>query len=147
MRRALFAFGALCVLYKRKCLLDEVVALAELVDCVVDQIACHVVEAVREIVQLLGVMPVVIEHVVEESERFLRRGCCSMRVCMSMRMSGAVGVCMRVAVSAVIVRMSMLVIVFVDLMFVVCGHVFIAVFCTHSDASLCLFFLFLTRLL
>ena len=125
----------LCVFDERKSLFDKVVAFAELVDCVVDQIACHVIETVREIVQFFGVMPVVIEHVVEKRESFLRRGCRSVRVRMSVRMSDAVGMCMRVAVTAVLVRMSMLVVVFVDLLFMVCCDDFASVICTHFCAS------------
>lgn len=63
---------ALLVLYKRKSLFDKIVALAELVDCVVDQIARHLVEAVREIMQLLGMVSVVVEHVLQKSECFFR---------------------------------------------------------------------------
>ena len=35
--------------------------------------ACHIVEAMREIMQLLGMVSVVVEHVIEKSESFFRR--------------------------------------------------------------------------
>ena len=69
---------ALLILYQRQCLLDEVVAFAQLVYCVVDKVARYIIEAVTEIVQFLGVMPVVVEHVLQKCESFLRRGCCCM---------------------------------------------------------------------
>ena len=80
-----------------------------------DQVADHIIKAMSEIMQFFGVMPVVIEHIFQECEGFLRRGCRCVRVSMSVRMSGAVCVCMRVAVSAVIVRMRVVVTVLVDL--------------------------------
>ena len=87
------------VLNERQCLLYKVIALTELVDGLMNQVLGNVIKAVREIVQLLCVMAVVAEHISEQSQGFLRRGCCSMAV----RMSGAVRMNMLVSVSAVLV--------------------------------------------
>ena len=116
---------------QRQSLLDEIVAFTEFIYRIVDKVAGHIVEAVREIVQFFSVVPVVVEHVVEKSESFFRGRCRRMRVSVSMCMNCAVSMSMRVAVTAVLVRMSMLVIVFVDLMLVVCRDDFTFVICTH----------------
>ena len=61
-----------CVCDQGQGLFDEVVALAEFVDCVVYEVACDVVKAVGEVVELFGVVLVVIEHVLEEREGLFR---------------------------------------------------------------------------
>ena len=63
---------ALLVLNQGQGLFDEVVALAELVDRLVDEISRDFVEVVRKIVQLFGVMAVVIQHVLQKSKGFFR---------------------------------------------------------------------------
>ena len=50
-------------------------------------------------------------------------------------MGGAVGMCMRVAVSAVLVRMCVLVVVLMSLMLVVCCDDILVVFCAHFVTS------------
>ena len=57
---------------QRQSLLDEIVAFTEFIYRIVDKVAGHIVEAVREIVQFFSVVPVVVEHVVEKREGFFR---------------------------------------------------------------------------
>ena len=61
---------SLLILYQRQSLLDKIVALAQLVDRLVDEIACDLVKIVCEVVQLFGVMAVVIQHVLQKSKGF-----------------------------------------------------------------------------
>ena len=63
---------SLLILYERQGLLDEVVALSQLVDRLVDEISRDYVEVVRKIVQLFGVMAVVIQHVLQQSKGLFR---------------------------------------------------------------------------
>ena len=75
MQNFFFQCSTLCILYQRQGLLNEVVAFAKFIHCVMDQVAGNIVEAVREIVQLFGMVPVVAEHVIEKCESFFRRRC------------------------------------------------------------------------
>ena len=118
----LFAF----VRDQRKGLLDEIVALAELVDRLVDEVACDFVEAVRQVVQLFGVVAVVVKHVLQKRQSFLRRSGCGVRMRVAVRMGRAVRVSVRVAVSAVLVLVRAAVVVFVSLVLVI-----MCVFVTH----------------
>ena len=63
---------SLLILYQRQSLFDEIVALSQLVDRLVDEISRDLVEVVRKIVQLFGVMAVVIQHVLQKSKGFFR---------------------------------------------------------------------------
>lgn len=62
----------LCVLNERKSLLYKIIALPELVDCIVDKVAGYVVEAMSEVMKLLSVMPVVVKHVFKKSKSLFR---------------------------------------------------------------------------
>ena len=61
---------SLLILYQRQSLLDEIVALSQFVDRLVDEISCDLVKIVCEVVQLFGVMAVVIQHVLQKSKGF-----------------------------------------------------------------------------
>ena len=61
---------SLLILYQRQSLLDKIVALAQFVDRLVDEISCDLVKIVCEVVQLFGVMAVVIQHVLQKSKGF-----------------------------------------------------------------------------
>ena len=88
------------VFYKRKSLLNQVVALSELVDCLMDEIVSDFIKTMCEIMQLLCMMAVMTQHVSEQCQSLLRRGCSvAVRMCCP--------VCMRVLmdVSAMLVGM------------------------------------------
>ena len=57
---------------ERQGLLYKVIALAQLVDRVMDEICGDVVERVSQIVELLGMMTVMVEHVLKKGEGFFR---------------------------------------------------------------------------
>lgn len=61
---------SLLILYQRQSLLDEIVALSQFVDRLVDEISCDLVKIVCEVMQLFGVMAVVIQHVLQKSKGF-----------------------------------------------------------------------------
>ena len=69
MQQKLISFH---VIDERKSLLYKVIALTELIYSLMDQILGNVIEAVREIMQLLCMMAVVAEHLCEQSKGLLR---------------------------------------------------------------------------
>ena len=62
----------LLILDKRQGLFNEIVAFAELVDSLMDQVAGNLVKAVSEVVKLLCMMPVMAQHVGQKSQSFFR---------------------------------------------------------------------------
>ena len=64
--------AGLCVSDKRKSLLYEVIALAKLVDSLMDQVAAYFVKAVSKIVELFCMVAVVAQHIGEKSQGFFR---------------------------------------------------------------------------
>jgi hypothetical protein len=60
------------VIDERKSLLYKVIALAELIYSLMDQILGNIVKAVRKIMQFLCMMTVVTEHICEQSKSLLR---------------------------------------------------------------------------
>ena len=53
-------------------LLKQVIALAELVDGIVDQVSGDIIKAMAKVVELFGVMAVVVEHILQKCQSFFR---------------------------------------------------------------------------
>ena len=78
-----------------------------------------IVEAVSEVVKLLGMVTVMVEHVLKKRQSLFRRRSSRMRMGVAVRMRRPVRMGVGVAVAAVLVLVSMLVVVLMRFMLVV----------------------------